>query len=44
VTKGFVRRAYLDLVLFAETPAELLDRLLSWRPPIPRAWLSPSQT
>jgi hypothetical protein len=44
VGEGFLRREYLDLLLFADTPAELLDRLTAWRPPsIPRAWLSPSQ-
>jgi hypothetical protein len=45
VAEGFLRREYLDLFFFADTPPELLDRLLSWQPPsIPRAWLSPSQT
>ena len=45
VAEGFVRREYADLMLFADTPDELLDRMLAWRPPgLPRPWLSPSQT
>ena len=43
--EGFVRREYAELLLFAETPAALLDRLSAWRAPaLPRAWLRPSQT
>lgn len=42
--EGFIRREYLDLLLCAETPAELLDRLAEWRPPaIRRAWLRISE-
>jgi len=45
VGEGFVRRDYLALLLFADTPADLLDRFERWRPPtFPRAWLDPSQT
>ena len=45
IAEEFVRREYAALLLFADTPAELLDRMLAWRPPdLPRAWLSPSQT
>jgi uncharacterized protein (TIGR00730 family) len=45
VSEGFVHRANLGLLLFADTPAELLDALAAWRPPPgPRAWLEPSQT
>jgi uncharacterized protein (TIGR00730 family) len=44
-SEGFVRREYLDLLLFADSPAELLDRLDTWRPPpLSRPWLAPSQS
>jgi uncharacterized protein (TIGR00730 family) len=43
--EGFVQRANLGLVLFADTAADLLDALAAWRPPPgPRPWLAPSQT
>ncbi|HEU5196110.1 MAG TPA: TIGR00730 family Rossman fold protein [Methylomirabilota bacterium] len=45
VGEGFVRREYAALMLFGDTPAEVLDRMDAWQPPaLPRAWLSPSQT
>lgn len=45
VREGFMRREYFDLLLFADAPDELLDRLVAWRPPtIRRAWLTPSET
>jgi len=45
IAEQFVRREYGALLLFADTPGDLLDRMLAWRPPdFPRAWLSPSQT
>jgi uncharacterized protein (TIGR00730 family) len=45
VGEGFLKRENLGLLLFGDTPTELLDRLASWRPPPePRAWLAPSQT
>jgi uncharacterized protein (TIGR00730 family) len=45
VAEGFVRPPYLDLLLRAATPAELLDRFAAWAPPaIPRVWLTPAQT
>lgn len=45
VGEGFLRREYLGLMLFADTPAVLLDALSAWQPPpIARAWLDPSQT
>jgi len=45
IAEEFVRREYAALLLFADTPGDLLDRMLAWRPPdLPRAWLSPSQT
>jgi uncharacterized protein (TIGR00730 family) len=45
VGEGFLKRENLALLLFADTPAELLDRMAAWRPPPgPRAWLAPSQT
>jgi uncharacterized protein (TIGR00730 family) len=44
VREGFIHREYVGLLLFADTPAELLDRFERWRPPaLPRAWLDPSQ-
>ena len=45
VSEGFLKRENLALLLFADTPAELLDGLAAWRPPpAPRPWLRPSQT
>jgi hypothetical protein len=45
VREGFVRREYFSLLLFADTPADLLDRFAAWKPPaLPTAWLTPSQT
>ena len=45
VREGFVRRDYFSLLLFADKPAELLDRFAAWQPPtLPRAWLTSSQT
>jgi uncharacterized protein (TIGR00730 family) len=44
VTEGFIHRDHAALLLFADTPAALLDRFDGWRPPaVPRAWLDPSQ-
>jgi uncharacterized protein (TIGR00730 family) len=43
--EGFVRREHLALLLFADAPAELLDRFAVWTPPPgPRPWLKPTQT
>ena len=43
--EGFIRPEYFGLLLFGETPAELLDRFAAWQPPaLARAWLAPSQT
>src|SRR5918995_228826 len=40
VREGFVRREYFDLLLFADTPVEVLDRLSTWQMPVVRrAWL-----
>lgn len=45
VREGFVRPDYFALLLFADTPQEMLDRFADWQPPVlPRAWLAPSQT
>jgi hypothetical protein len=45
VGEGFLKRENLGLLLFADTAAELLDRLAAWQPPPgPRPWLEPSQT
>ncbi len=44
VAEGFVRAEYLRLLLTADAPAELLDRFADWEaPPLPRAWLDPTQ-
>jgi uncharacterized protein (TIGR00730 family) len=38
--EGFVRREYLGLLLTADAPATLLDRLAAWQAPgLPQAWL-----
>jgi uncharacterized protein (TIGR00730 family) len=43
--EGFVRPEYFGLLLFGDTPADLLDRFAAWQPPaVARAWLAPSQT
>jgi uncharacterized protein (TIGR00730 family) len=43
--EGFVRREHLALLLFADAPAELLDRFAAWTPPPgPRAWMTPRET
>ncbi|HEU5320024.1 MAG TPA: TIGR00730 family Rossman fold protein [Methylomirabilota bacterium] len=45
VAEGFVRPQYAALLLFAERPAQMLDRLAGWRPPaLPRVWLDATQT
>ena len=45
VREGFVREEHVALVLFADTAAELLDRVAAWQPPamLARAWLGPAQ-
>jgi hypothetical protein len=45
VREGFVLREYFALLLFGDTPDELLSRVDSWTPPVlPRAWLDSTQT
>ena len=45
VREGFVRIDYFSLLLFGDSPGELLDRFDGWKPPaLARAWLDPSQT
>jgi uncharacterized protein (TIGR00730 family) len=45
VREGFIKREYVGLLLFADTPAELLDLFEHWTPPTtPTVWLDPSQT
>ena len=45
IAEGFIRREYAALMLFADVPGELLERMLAYRPPVlPRTWLAPSQT
>jgi uncharacterized protein (TIGR00730 family) len=44
VREGFVRPEYFALLLFADTPGELLDRFAVWQPPrLAHAWLNPTQ-
>jgi uncharacterized protein (TIGR00730 family) len=45
VREEFVRPEYFALLLFGDTPAELLDRFAAWEPPtVNRAWLTTTQT
>jgi hypothetical protein len=45
IAEGFIRREYAELMLFADAPVDLLDRMVAWTPPaLLRAWLSPTQT
>jgi len=45
VAERFVRPEYAALLLFADEPADLLDRFAAWpAPDIGRAWLDPSRT
>jgi uncharacterized protein (TIGR00730 family) len=45
VREGFLRPEYAGLVLFADTPAEALDRVARWTPPrMARAWLDIRET
>jgi hypothetical protein len=38
------RELATEPLLTGRTPAELLDRVTTWRPPaLPRAWLDPTQ-
>jgi uncharacterized protein (TIGR00730 family) len=44
VREGFVRREYLGLFVFADTPAALLHAFSGWQPPrLPGAWLDVTQ-
>jgi uncharacterized protein (TIGR00730 family) len=45
VREEFVKREYVGLLLFADTPADLLDLFEHWTPPAtPTVWLDRSQT
>jgi uncharacterized protein (TIGR00730 family) len=45
VREEFVRPEYFALLLFGDTPGELLDRFAAWEPPaVSRAWLTTTQT
>jgi len=45
VAEGFMHPEALGLLVAADAPALLLDRMAAWRPPArPRVWLSPSQS
>ncbi|MBI3637534.1 MAG: TIGR00730 family Rossman fold protein [Candidatus Rokubacteria bacterium] len=44
VREGFVRREYFELLLSAETAADMLDAIAAWTPPpLPGPWLDASQ-
>jgi uncharacterized protein (TIGR00730 family) len=45
VREQFIKREYVGLLLFADTPADLLDLFEGWTPPVtPTVWLDPTQT
>lgn len=45
VREEFIKREYVALLLFADTPADLLDLFERWSPPVtPAVWLDRSQT
>jgi len=45
VSEGFIHPEHFNLLTFANTPAELLDRFAGWRPPTTRGvWLEPTET
>ena len=45
VREEFIKREYVALLLFADTPADLLDLFERWTPPAPpTVWLDRSQT
>ena len=45
VREGFLRREYFELLAFADTVTEVLDRIATWQAPaVRRAWLRPSET
>jgi len=45
VREGFVRRDYVALLLFGDTPRELLHAFAAWQPPaLAGAWLDASQS
>ena len=43
VEERFVRPEYAALLLFADTPADLLDRFAAWQAPDFPRWLDPSR-
>jgi uncharacterized protein (TIGR00730 family) len=45
VAEGFMQPEALGLLVAADSPAVLLDRMAAWQAPVrPRVWLSPSQS
>ena len=45
VSEGFIHPEHFNLLTFANTPAELLDRFAGWRPPTTRGvWIEPTET
>lgn len=43
ITGGFIRPEHRDLLVIADNPAELLDRLLSHELPPTRRWIRPEE-
>ena len=41
--KGFLRHNFADMLLVADRPAALLDRMASYQPPETRRWLLPAE-
>jgi uncharacterized protein (TIGR00730 family) len=44
VGEGFVRREHADMIMVAEDPAELLDRLERYSPPVITKWIDRTST
>jgi uncharacterized protein (TIGR00730 family) len=45
VREGFILRQYFELLLFSDSPDDLLDQFAKWTPPVfPRIWLDATQT
>lgn len=45
VSRGFVRKEYLDMIVVETMPAPLIDRLAAYRPPVVTKWIvDPAET
>ena len=44
IAEGFIKRQYRELFLVSSDPAELLDLLARYKPPILKRWMSRTQT